>query len=129
MDKTEKITVVICRGSSYFFLGNNRLLHTGYQSRRRSCDEDVPVHAAAKMEKNPVEISACFGTSCFLLGSQKLMHDILEHIKEYDLGRKIDVRASFCFEQCDRGPTVRIGKEVINKCTIEKIAAHLAKTM
>ena len=81
-------------------------------------------------EKNPVEISACFGTSCFLRGSQKLMHDILEHIKEeHNLGRKIDVRASFCFEQRDRGPTVRIGKEVINKCTIEKIAAHLAKTM
>jgi NADH-quinone oxidoreductase subunit G len=105
----------------------HKLLHTGYQSRRRSCDEDVPVHTAGKAAHKPVEISVCFGTSCFLRGSQKLMHGILEHIKEHDLGQKFDVRASFCFEQCDRGPTVRIGDEVINKCTLDKIAAMLEK--
>ncbi len=105
----------------------HKLLHTGYQSQRRSCVEDVPVHTAGTAAKEPVEISVCFGTSCFLRGSQQLMHDILDHIKEHDLARKVDVRASFCFEQCDRGPTVRIGDEVINKCTIEQVADMLAK--
>jgi NADH-quinone oxidoreductase subunit G len=107
----------------------HKLLHTAYQSQRRSCVEDVPVHTAGKESPEPVEIAVCFGTSCFLRGSQQLMHDILEYIKDHDLARKVDVRASFCFEQCDRGPTVRIGNEVINKCTMIQVAEQLKRAL
>jgi NADH-quinone oxidoreductase subunit G len=29
----------------------------------------------------------------------------------------VNVSASFCFERCDRGPTIRIGDEIIEHCT------------
>jgi NADH-quinone oxidoreductase subunit G len=31
----------------------------------------------------------------------------------------VEVQATFCFEQCDRGPTVRIGDHVQTHCTVE----------
>ena len=41
------------------------------------------------------------------------------HLRTNDLDDLVNVTASFCFEKCDRGPTVRIGTQVIEKCTIE----------
>jgi len=41
------------------------------------------------------------------------------------LADEVDVRASFCFEQCDRGPTVVIGDEVIHKCTFDRACQAL----
>jgi NADH-quinone oxidoreductase subunit G len=32
----------------------------------------------------------------------------------------VNVSASFCFERCDRGPTIRVGEEVIERCTPQK---------
>jgi NADH-quinone oxidoreductase subunit G len=64
-----------------------------------------------------LEVNVCFGTGCFLKGSQKLLHDVLEHIRQNDLNEMVNVSASFCFERCDRGPTIRVGEEVIERCT------------
>ena len=31
----------------------------------------------------------------------------------------VDIRAAFCFEQCDRGPTVTVDGERLEHCTLE----------
>lgn len=107
----------------------HELLHTEYSFRKRTFDEGVTVHAAEADTVRPVEVSVCFGTSCFLRGSQKLMAGLLDYIREHDLGGGVDVKASFCFEQCDRGPTVKINDTVLEKCTLEKALDTLSKDL
>ena len=101
------------------------LLHTGYHTRKRITDESVVVSASAADES--VEVTVCFGTGCFLKGSQKLLQGVLEHIRASDLEDIIDVKASFCFETCDRGPVVKVGGNVIEKCTLEKAVEVIGK--
>jgi NADH-quinone oxidoreductase subunit G len=91
------------------------LLHTSYKNRKRISDEEMALSNA--MGDNNLEVNVCFGTGCFLKGSQKLLHDVLEHIRQNNLNDMVNVSASFCFERCDRGPTIRVGEEVIERCT------------
>ncbi|HOW54606.1 MAG TPA: NADH-dependent [FeFe] hydrogenase, group A6 [Syntrophorhabdaceae bacterium] len=95
----------------------HKLLHTSYRTRKRIFDEDVDISAGG--EKS-VDVSVCFGTSCFLKGSQKLLRDILVHIRSNGIGARVNVKASFCFEKCDKGPTIKVGNRIIEGCTIEK---------
>lgn len=103
----------------------HQLLHTGYKSRKRIADEGMELSGADG--DGSVEVNVCFGTGCFLKGSQKLLHDILEHIRNNDLRDKVKVSASFCFERCDKGPTIRVGENVIQGCTIEMAAQAIGK--
>jgi NADH-quinone oxidoreductase subunit G len=95
----------------------HELLHTGYSSRKRIVDEDLSISSG--VEKS-LDISVCFGTSCFLRGSQKLLRDILEYINVKALDDRVNVRASFCFEKCDKGPTIKVGNRIIEGCTTER---------
>jgi NADH-quinone oxidoreductase subunit G len=95
----------------------HELLHTSYRTRKRIFDEDVDISSGG--EKS-IDVSVCFGTSCFLKGSQKLLRDILEHIRTKGLGGRVNVKASFCFEKCDKGPTIKVGNRIIDGCTIDK---------
>jgi NADH-quinone oxidoreductase subunit G len=95
----------------------HELLHTSYRTRKRIFDEDVDISSGGDKS---VDVSVCFGTSCFLKGSQKLLRDILEHIRSKGLGARVNVKASFCFEKCDKGPTIKVGSRIIEGCTIEK---------
>lgn len=94
----------------------HELLHTSYSSRKRIIDEDLSISSG--VEKS-LDISVCFGTSCFLKGSQKLLRDILEHINVKGLDDRVNVKASFCFEKCDKGPTIKVGSRIIEGCTTE----------
>ena len=95
----------------------HELLHTSYRTRKRIFDEDLAISAG---DEKSVDVSVCFGTSCFLKGSQKLLRDILEHIRSNGLGSVVNVKASFCFEKCNKGPTIKVGSRLIEGCTIEK---------
>jgi NADH-quinone oxidoreductase subunit G len=104
----------------------HELLHTGYKSRKRISDSGLALSDASSDSR--LEVNVCFGTSCFLKGSQKLFHDILGYIRTIGLDDQVNVSASFCFEKCDRGPTVRIGEMVIEKCTIEKVMEAIRRS-
>lgn len=95
----------------------HELLHTSYHTRKRIFDEGAEIEPG---DKKSVDVSVCFGTSCFLKGSQKLLGDILEHIRSNDSGARVNVKASFCFEKCDKGPTIKVGNRTIEGCTIER---------
>jgi len=95
----------------------HQLLHTGYRNRKRIADEDVPLSASGA--HGSLDVNVCFGTSCFLKGSQRLLHGILDHLRSNGLDDLVNVTASFCFEQCDHGPTVRIGAQIIERCSLD----------
>lgn len=94
------------------------LLHTTYSSRRRVSDVDIEILKGS--EKNKLEISVCVGTSCYLKGSQDLLHKLIDHVDDNNLQEKVDIKATFCLEQCDRGPSVTINGNTLEKCTLEK---------
>ncbi len=101
----------------------HELLHTGYHTRKRIADAAMTL-TTSEGERS-VSVNVCFGTGCFLKGSQRLLTGILTHLREQGLKRVVDVSASFCFEKCDRGPTIRVNDTVIEGCTLEKAAAAI----
>jgi len=105
----------------------HHLLHTVYKTRKRIFEEGVTVNASVEDKK--VEVDVCFGTGCFLKGAQKLLRSLLAHIREKGLNKNVEIKASFCFEKCDRGPVVRIADEVIEQATFEKVRETIDKRL
>lgn len=95
----------------------HRLLHTKYQSRRRIHEQPLTVLDSGPTQK--LLVSVCVGTSCFVRGSQALLKSLVEYIDSRGLDDVVEVQATFCFEKCDRGPTVRVGEHVQEHCTLE----------
>jgi len=101
----------------------HRLLHTHYQNRRRIADETILLGDVNGAE--PVKVSVCAGTNCFLKGSQNILHDLLSQVQERNLQDQVQISASFCFENCDRGPTVSVNGRKIPHCTAEAARAEI----
>ncbi len=93
------------------------LLHTEYRSRRRIAGDGVALTGAGG-DRLPVRV--CVGTSCFVRGSQALLQALMRDIQAEGLEDRVDLEATFCFEACNRGPTVRVGDDVLERCTYEK---------
>jgi NADH-quinone oxidoreductase subunit G len=96
----------------------HHLLHTTYQSRHRIADEILPLVQSESEDK--VKVSVCLGTNCYLKGSQETLNGVLRHAEQNHLEGRLDVRAGFCFEKCECGPTVMIDGEHIPDCTAAK---------
>src|ERR1019366_2881840 len=79
----------------------HRLLHTHYHNRRRLAGETLLLGDGPAAEK--LKVSVCAGTNCFVKGSQTILRDLLEQVQQRDLGDKVELSASFCFEKCDQG--------------------------
>ncbi|HPU95381.1 MAG TPA: (2Fe-2S) ferredoxin domain-containing protein, partial [Bacillota bacterium] len=67
-----------------------------------------------------LDVKVCVGTSCMIRGSQHLLQGLMEHIEDRRMSSCVDIKATFCFEACDLGPTVSIGDKVIRKCTMQQ---------
>ncbi len=102
----------------------HELLHTTYHNRRRIYGLTMPVLDETTGEPE-VRVSVCVGTSCFVRGSQALLKKIVDHIQDQALGHLVQVEATFCTENCDRGPTVTVGNNVIFKATPEVVVAAI----
>jgi NADH-quinone oxidoreductase subunit G len=101
----------------------HHLLHTGFQSRRRIADETLPLVHSESEDK--VKVSVCLGTNCFLKGSQEVLNGVLRHAEQNNLEGRLDVRAGFCFEKCECGPTVMIDGQHIPHCTAAKAVEEI----
>lgn len=88
-------------------------LHTHYGERRRIFSEElevIPQSTEAPVE--PAEVSVCVGTNCYLRGSSDVLQQFTNEILVRGLGKRINLRAAFCFENCSKGPTVHVdGRE------------------
>lgn len=104
----------------------HELLHTKYYNRRRTSEEGLSLIQGGQAK---VEVSVCVGTSCYLRGAQDLLHKLLKHIEERNLTNLVDVKASFCFESCSKGPSVSINGEKIHHCTLELAVAAIDKKL
>ncbi|MGE5496617.1 MAG: iron hydrogenase small subunit, partial [Syntrophothermus sp.] len=101
----------------------HELLHTHYSSRRRISDAEISLHNGTGNDK--LEVKVCVGTSCYLKGSQDLLYRIIDRIEGGSLQDRVDVKATFCFEQCDKGPSVNIGGRAFEGCTLDTAMAEI----
>jgi NADH-quinone oxidoreductase subunit G len=102
----------------------HHLLHTSYSSRRRIADETLSL-TQPQQGAEKTKVSVCLGTNCFLKGSQEVLNGVLRHVEQNNLEGKLDVRAGFCFEKCESGPTVMIDGEHVHHCTAAKAIEEL----
>ncbi|HOW64340.1 MAG TPA: [FeFe] hydrogenase, group A [Candidatus Paceibacterota bacterium] len=97
----------------------HRLLHTHYQNRRRIAEESIRLGEGQANEKLKVEV--CVGTNCFVKGSQGILQALLHDVERQKLQDRVEISASFCFERCDHGPTVRVAGQALRRCTVDTV--------
>jgi NADH-quinone oxidoreductase subunit G len=105
----------------------HELLHTHYQSRRRVPDQEIELAQAP--QKDRIVVRVCVGTSCFLRGSQATLTALLRDIAARGLEDDVDVRASFCFENCAGGPSVSVGGKLISAATLQRVRDELERAL
>ena len=106
----------------------HELLHTHYHSRRRQAEEALSLIGSSCEDR--LEVRVCVGTSCHLHGSHDLLVQIADWVNTHELTDRVDVGATFCFENCGEAPNARVGDKLIGHCTqealVEAVEAALA---
>jgi NADH:ubiquinone oxidoreductase subunit E len=70
-------------------------------------------------------VRVCAGTGCFLRNSQAIIQGLMKHVEANDLGDRVQVQASFCFEMCGEGPNVAVGETIISHATLDTVIAAI----
>lgn len=105
----------------------HKLLHTHYKPRKRTETEDITISSNVNNAK--LEISICFGTSCFIKGSQRILQGVTDFLQSHNLTDAVEIQATFCYEKCERGPVVKIGQDVIEHCTVQKVIDKISQLL
>ncbi|HHY47813.1 MAG TPA: 4Fe-4S binding protein, partial [Firmicutes bacterium] len=95
-------------------------LHTSYCPRRRIAGEEIEL-LAGRCAK-PVDVGVCVGTSCYLKGSYAVLKNLVDLVEASGLADRVNLHAAFCFENCDKGPSVSVDGELISGVTPERAA-------
>lgn len=91
------------------------LLHTDYGNRRRIKGQSISLMGAPAGE---LSVSVCVGTCCYLGGSYDLLQNLMRVVEnDPTLHDRVKIQATFCFENCQGGPSLKIGDEIIGKMT------------
>jgi len=105
----------------------HKLLHTGYKHRRRLTGEVIEVQEGSAHDT--VDVRVCIGTCCYTSGSYDSMRKLMDLATERGYGDRIDFKASFCFENCDKGPNVEVNGLVHGGITPDKVEVFLANVI
>jgi len=95
----------------------HEILHTEYNSRKRLCGSAINLSEGNGDGK--LNVSVCVGTGCYLRGSQTLLTQLLDTARTKGIDDKLHIKATFCFEACTKGPTVKIGDTILHKCDLK----------
>jgi NADH-quinone oxidoreductase subunit G len=95
----------------------HKLLHTEYSPKKRINESDVRIAGTP----GTLPVTVCLGTSCFIRGSQKLMRKLGPYLEGSGMAARVEVKATFCHEKCERGPIVTVAGEILEKATFEDV--------
>ena len=105
----------------------HHLLHTHYHGRKRIVNQQINIR---NTNQPKIEVCVCVGTNCFQKGAQELLKQLLDFVVTNRLedvvgfegqDEMVDVKASFCFERCDRGPIVKVNDQIIEFANFENV--------
>ena len=95
------------------------LLHTEYGTRRRIEGEDIKF--SLEEVDGRVDVGVCVGTCCYLHGSYDLLRGLMDRVNEAGLDDKVNLHATFCFENCEHSPNIQVGGEIVSAVREEDI--------
>jgi NADH-quinone oxidoreductase subunit G len=104
----------------------HELLHTHYCNRRRIDDADFTLIPGAS---KPVTVSVCVGTNCYLKGSQDILRDLMNHVESHAMQGQVEVKATFCFENCGKAPNVAVDDNLIEAATVGKVLDRVREAL
>ena len=64
-----------------------------------------------------IEIDVCVGSSCHIRGSAFIINALKDYIHANQLGKEVELRASFCMGECKDGVCMKIDGEKIKNVT------------
>jgi NADH-quinone oxidoreductase subunit G len=112
----------------------HQLLHRTYEKRRRI--DGVPLPLLTGNGEDRLTVNVCVGTNCHVRGSQKILEALLQAAQDRGWTETTDVQASFCYENCDQGPTVVVDGQPLTGVTpasavaaVERALAGRARTV
>ncbi len=94
----------------------HHLLHTQYKSKKRIKEGAMELITS---DSSKLQVSVCVGTNCFIKGSQEILKKLINYVEQNNLTDVVDIKANFCMENCDEGPSVTVGDKLIKKCSAE----------
>ena len=61
-----------------------------------------------------MEIKVCIGSACHLKGSYDVIQEFQRVISKYKLEKKIELKGSFCVNQCTKAVSTSIDQKVLS---------------
>lgn len=94
-----------------------------------SCRNDEKIYFSKAQLKNTrkVSVKVCVGTCCFLSGAYDLFSALKGTIDDDPFRGKVELSATFCFENCTQSPCVMVDGVLIGKATVEKVIDEISK--
>ena len=53
----------------------------------------------------------------------------MAYVRDNQLDDKVNIQATFCFENCGQAPNVKIGDSLLSKCTLESVIEEVDKNI
>ena len=73
-------------------------------------------------------LKVCVGSSCHLKGSYDVIEQLQAIVKKYDVEDLVELQASFCLGNCDKGVTVKsedLDQPIIDKLGEDTFFLHI----
>ena len=70
-----------------------------------------------------VTVTVCVGSSCHIKGARNVIECFQDILKDSSLADKIELKGSFCMEQCGEGVNWRIDDEQFTSATCKDAVA------
>lgn len=78
--------------------------------------------------QNRIVIEICLGSSCFSRGSGKTLQTIQKYLKDNILENDVVLKGNHCFNDCSKGPVMKIGGTLHEQVNSENILDILEET-
>jgi NADH:ubiquinone oxidoreductase subunit E len=97
---------------------SHHALHTTYK-RRSMRMQDIKEEPVVLLPV--VDVGVCIGTNCYVKGSWKLLEGLPLELRRRGIADHFRVKARFCTGQCEGGPNVVIGNNIISVDNIGQV--------
>ena len=78
--------------------------------------------------KEKIVIQICMGSSCFSRGNNKTLKVIQSYLREHSLEGEVVLKGNHCFDECSKGPSVKINDFLHEQVSEESIVELLETT-
>ena len=72
-------------------------------------------------DEEKIKVSVCLGTSCYTKGSYEILEKLIALSNNEEWAKNLEIKGTFCLENCGKAPNVLINDRIVGEATIEKI--------